>query len=200
VSDAGHGGPSDAGYAVLSAIAARRSISRVRDGEVPPAAIREMLAAAVAAPNHHLTVPWRFVVLAGDARRVVGEAHALAVARAKPDLPAAGLQKEAARLERAPVVIACACAAPERDDPVQAREDRDAVAAGVQNILLAAEARGLAAMWRTGAMVDEPEVHEALELEPGDRIVAFVYVGLPAGPPPERARPRIHPDAVTTWL
>jgi nitroreductase len=200
VSDAGHGGPSDAGYAVLSAIAARRSISRVRDGEIPPAAIREMLAAAVAAPNHHLTVPWRFVVLAGDARRTVGEAHARAVARAKPDLPAAGLEKEAARLERAPVVIACACAAPERDDPVLAREDRDAVAAGVQNLLLAAEARGLAAMWRTGAMVDEPEVHEALELEPGDRIVAFVYVGLPAGPPPERARPRIHPDAVTTWL
>jgi nitroreductase len=191
---------SDAGHEVLVAIAGRRSISRPGDGEVPPEAVRELLAAAVAAPNHHLTEPWRFVVLAGDARRVVGEAHARAVARAKPDLPAAGLEKEAARLERAPVVIACACAAPERDDPVQAREDRDAVAAGVQNILLAAEARGLAAMWRTGAMVDEPEVHEALELEPGDRIVAFVYLGRPAGPPPERARPRIHPDAVTTWL
>jgi nitroreductase len=191
---------SDPGHAVLAAIARRRSINRVGDGEVPRQAIRELLAAAVAAPNHHLTAPWRFVVVTGDARRAVGEAHARAVARRKPDLPAAGLEKEAARLERAPVVIACACAAPERDDPVQAREDRDAVAAGVQNILLAAEARGLAAMWRTGAMVDEPEVWEALELEPGDRIVAFVYIGHPAGPPPERAGPRIHPDAVTTWL
>jgi nitroreductase len=191
---------SDPGHAVLAAIARRRSINRVGDGEVPRQAIRELLAAAVAAPNHHLTAPWRFVVVTGDARRAVGEAHARAVARRKPDLPAAGLEKEAARLERAPAVIACACAAPERGDPVQAREDRDAVAAGVQNILLAAEARGLAAMWRTGAMVDEPEVWEALELEPGDRIVAFVYIGHPAGPPPERAGPRIHPDAVTTWL
>jgi nitroreductase len=200
VTGAGHGGISEAGYAVLSAIAARRSVSRVRDGEIPRAAIRELLAAAVAAPNHHLTVPWRFVVIAGDARRAVGEAHARALARLKPDFPPAGLEKEAGRFERAPVVIACACAAPEGDHPVQAREDRDAVAAGVQNILLAAGARGLAAMWRTGAMVDEPEVWEALELEPGDRIVAFVYVGHPAGPPPERAEPRNHPDAVTTWL
>ena len=72
------------------------------------------------------------------------------------------------------------------DDPVQAREDRDAVAAAIENMLLAAHGTGLGAMWRTGAMVDEPEVREALGLGPGDAIVGFVYVGRPAGPPPER--------------
>ena len=81
------------------------------------------------APNHHLTEPWRFVVLAGDARGAVGEAHARAVARLRPGLPEAGLAKEAARLRRAPVVIACVVR-PSADDPIAAREDRDAVAAG----------------------------------------------------------------------
>jgi nitroreductase len=70
------------------------------------------------------------------------------------------------------------------EDPVQAREDRDAVAAAIENLLLAAHASGLGAMWRTGAMVDEPEVREALGLAPEDAIVAFVYLGWPPEDPP----------------
>ena len=121
---------------LLEAIASRRSVGRVLPDPVPREAVEALLEAAVSAPNHHLTAPWRFVVLAGDARREVGEAHARAVARAKPDLPPAGLAKEAARLERAPVVIAAIALG--ADDPVQAREDRDAVAAAIENMLLAA--------------------------------------------------------------
>ena len=181
---------------LLEAIASRRSVGRVLPEPLPREAVEELLAAAVAAPNHHLTAPWRFVVLAGDARREVGEAHARAVARAKPDLPAEGLAKEAARLERAPVVVAAIVLG--SDDPVQAREDRDAVAAAIQNLLLAAHGAGLGAMWRTGAMVDEPEVREALGLAPGDAVVGFVYLGRPAGPPPDRP-PRPPVGEVAVW-
>jgi len=181
---------------LLEAIASRRSVGRVLPDPVPREAVEVLLEAAVSAPNHHLTAPWRFVVLAGDARREVGEAHARAVARAKPDLPPAGLAKEATRLERAPVVIAAIVLG--THDPVQAREDRDAVAAAIENILLAAHGTGLGAMWRTGVMVDEPEVREALGLGPGDAIVGFVYVGRPAGPPPERP-PRPEVGTVAAW-
>ncbi len=181
---------------LLDAIASRRSLGRVRPDPVPRETVEELLAAAVSAPNHHLTAPWRFVVLAGDARREVGQAHARAVARAKPDLPQAGLEKEAARLERAPVVVAAVVLG--ADDLVRAREDRDAVAAAIENMLLAAHGRGLGAMWRTGEMVNEPEVREALGLGPGDAIVGFVYLGHPAGPPPERP-PRPGIDEVAEW-
>lgn len=183
---------------VRAAILGRRSVGRVAPDPLPRALVAELIDAAVHAPNHHLTHPWRFVALAGDARRAVGEAHARAVARMRPGHPPAGLEKEAARLERAPVVIACAVAgAP--GDPVRAREDRDAVAAGVQNLLLAAHARGLAAIWRTGAMADEPEVRAALGLGEHDALVGMVYVGRPldGAPPPPPARP--HVDAVTDW-
>ena len=122
------------------------------------------------------------MVLAGDARREVGEAHG-AVARAKPDLPPDGLAKEAARPRARP--------GRDRGDrpggggPRAGREDRDAVAPAIENMLLAAHATGLGAMWRTGVMVDEVEVREAW-VGPGDAIVGFVYLGRPAGPPPER--------------
>jgi nitroreductase len=185
-----------AGEAVLAAIHARRSVGRVTPDPVPRELVERVLAAAVRAPNHHLTGPWRFVVLAGAARRELGRAHARAVRRERPQTPPAGLEKEEARLERAPVVIAaCVRAAP---DPVTAREDRDAVAAAVQNMLLAATALGLGAMWRTGAMVDEPEVREALGVEPGGAVVAFVYLGRPAAPSSEPPAPA-RLDEVVEW-
>src|SRR5690242_2990847 len=92
---------------LVATIRSRRSVGRVRPDALPRTLVEEVLADAMTAPNHHLTGPWRFVVLAGDARRALGEVHAQAVARTRPDHPPAGLEKEAARLERAPVVVAC---------------------------------------------------------------------------------------------
>ena len=185
------------GEAVLAAIHARRMVPRVRPDPLPRELVEQLLEAAIRAPNHHLTAPWRFVVLAGDARTALGEAHARAVARERPELPIEGLVKEAARLQRAPVVIVC-IVSPRADDPVTAREDRDAVAAGVQNLLLAAAGRGVGAMWRTGAMADEPEVREHLGLEPSEAIVAFVYLGWPQEPPgPASPRPPL--EGVVRW-
>jgi nitroreductase len=74
-------------------------------------------------------------------------------------------------------------------DPVVAAEDFAATAAAVQNLLLAAHARGLGAIWRTGEMAYRSEIREHLGLERGDRIVAFIYLGRPAMEPPQ-ARPR----------
>lgn len=185
-------------HAVIAAIHGRRSVGKVAPDPLPRELVEELLRAAVAAPNHHLTNPWRFVVLAGAARHAVGEAHARAVARAKPEHPQAGLLKEAARLERAPVVIAVAVAGTE--DHVQAREDRDAVAAAVQNLLLAAHAEGLAAIWRTGVMADEPEVAQALGLADGDALVGMVYLGRPLPGATEPPAPERAPlEAVVRW-
>lgn len=180
----------------MDLLLSRRSIGRVRPDPIPRAAVEELLVAATHAPNHHLTAPWRFVVLTGAARREVGEAHAAAVVRQRPDAGPDVIARESARLERAPVVIACIVRT-DPDDVVQAREDRDAVATAIQNLLLAAHIRGLAAMWRTGAMVDEPEVLAALGLVPGDAIVAFVYLGHASVAPPERERPPL--GAVVEW-
>ena len=185
------------GDAIVANILARRSVGRIAADPVSREQVEELLRAAVRAPNHHLTSPWRFVVIAGEARREIGEAHLRARLRAEPDLSPAAREKEATRLERAPVVIAC-CVHP-GEDPAEAREDRDAVAAGIQNLLLAARARGLATMWRTGAMADEPEVAEALGLGPRDAVVGFVYLGRPMSAGAEAASPRPEPETLTVW-
>ena len=73
------------------------------------------------------------------------------------------------------------------------REDRDAVAAGVQNLLLAATAAGLASHWATGDWMDDPEVKAFAGLAADDQLVALVYLGWPSGEvaPVERPEPPV---------
>src|SRR3954469_23089057 len=54
------------------AIRGRRSIKRFADRPVSRAEIETILDAAVLAPNHRLTSPWRFYVLGPEARAAYG--------------------------------------------------------------------------------------------------------------------------------
>jgi len=168
---------------VLDALATRRSIGNVQ-GDVSDEQIRALIQAAVWAPNHHLTEPWRFVVLRGEARERLGHAWAEVAAnmtRLQGDERETFLRREAAKPTRAPALIVVA--ARTDADPIVAAEDFAATAAGVQNLLLAAQELGLGAMWRTGELAYSPEIKAHLELESSDRIVAIVYVGQPGMKP-----------------
>ena len=54
------------------AISSRRSVRQFSSRVITRAEIERMLDAAVQAPNHRLTQPWRFYVLGPDARRAYG--------------------------------------------------------------------------------------------------------------------------------
>lgn len=182
----------------LRTILSRRSVGRVLDEPIPRDVIEDLIRAAIRAPNHGLTHPWRFIVLEGDARRAAGEAHLAARERLGPPPEDAARAKEASRFERAPVVIVCICHSGSTDATVR-REDRDAVAAGVQNLLLAAAEHGLGAIWRTGVMTDEKELRDHLGLGTDDDVVGFVYVGRPAVREKGDPTRRPEPADVTEW-
>ncbi len=159
----------------------RRSVPRC-DGDVDREQIDVILAAAVRAPNHHLTQPWRFVVLAGDARSELAEAWAAGLERRGKD-PSRVRDK----VLRAPVIV-CVIERPHLDNPkVVDIDEHYAVGAAIQNMLLAAHALGLGAMHRTGATTTLPEVREYLGVRPDELIAGFVYVGRP--PPGDADRP-----------
>jgi nitroreductase len=192
------------GEAFLNFLLSRRSIGRVLPQRPPRQVIEQLLAAACAAPNHHLTRPWRFVVLAGKAREEIGR-HLEAALRARLPDPAsptsvALLAKERTKLLRAPVILVVA-AHPSPDPRILEVEEVAAGAAAVENVLLAAQALGLGAMWRTGETAYDPAVNAALGLDPGDAIVGFVYLGYPdpAQPPPARG-PRAPFEDLTRWV
>jgi nitroreductase len=186
---------------VFDIIKRRRSIGKMMGERPTRRQIERLLEAATHAPNHHKVEPWLFFVLAGDARRELGEVMARALAERWREGPSekaeAMLAKERTKLLRAPVVIVVAAKHP-MQPKVVGIENIEAVAAAVENMLLTAEEMGLACMWRTGDAAYDRYVKQWLGLEPEDAIVAFVYVGFPAIPKLER-----HPTSFeqkTTWL
>ena len=58
------------------ALMTRRSVPKTTDQVPDRATIQKLLDVAVRAPNHHLTQPWRFIVLTGEALVELGDAWA----------------------------------------------------------------------------------------------------------------------------
>jgi hypothetical protein len=58
-------------------------------------------------------------------------------------------------------------------------ENVAAASAACQNILLAAHAQGLGAIWRTGEWARDPKVKEFLGFEADQHLIGFIYVGWP---------------------
>lgn len=181
----------------LEAIRTRHSIAKVKTDPVPRALIEKLLDAAVQAPNHHSTRPWRFVVLTGSGRERLGEAMAQSLKKQKPDLPDSALDIERAKPLRAPLLIAVGME--KSSDPrVLEIEDVCAVAAAVENLLLAAHALGLGAMWRTGKAAEDPLVKQFLGIALDAPLIGFVYVGFPDVHPDFADRPSF--EIRTVWM
>jgi nitroreductase len=73
-----------------------------------------------------------------------------------------------------------------------------AAAAAVQNLLLAAHALGLGAMWRTGTAAFEPKVKAFLGFAPDQHLIGFIYIGYPEGEPKPPQRPSVEDRVV--WI
>ena len=171
---------------VRKAIRERRSIGQFSDRPVPREQIERLLEAAVWAPNHRHTEPWRFHVVAGTAREEMAEA----VAASLDEGPARAARS---KLTRAPAFIVVSQVRQE-EDPILDLEDYAACACATQNLLLTAHAEGLAAKWSTGMLAQYPAAKEYLGLAPIDRIVAYIYLGEAAvetAPAAERGTPQV---------
>ncbi len=155
---------------MLDAIQSRRSRGKMRADAPPRELIEKVLHAAVHAPNHHDTQPWRFFVLANDARAQFGESLAEALKRRVGEMEPSKLDglmlAERAKPMRSPVLIVVGVHSNERD-PMTRREDFQSASAALQNMLLAAESMGLAAIWRTGEGILDAGVKAHFGLESG---------------------------------
>lgn len=184
---------------LFAAIEGRRSVGKVLPDLPDRAAIETILEAGTWAPCHHVTEPWRFVVVAGEERAAFGAVMARSkIARMeRQGRDTAGeLERLTAKALRAPVIIAVGVEPVDAPKVVEI-EEVEAGAAAVQNMLLAAHALGLATVWRTGDPAYDQDVKSYLGLSERAHIIGFVYLGYPAI---ETQRLRRTPAAhVTDW-
>ncbi|MEN8375962.1 MAG: nitroreductase family protein [Gemmatimonadota bacterium] len=183
---------------LFEAIGQRRSIKRFSDREVGRDELARLIGAAIMAPNHRMTQPWRFVLLGPRARvayaRRRGELKARAAAA--DTVRAAVEEKVIAATLGVPAVVAVLSSVDE--DPHVCEEDFAAVWMAIQNLALAATATGLGTHIRTGAVLEDWGVQKIVGAEPGERLCALVYVGEPADTPDPK--PRADAASKTTWL
>lgn len=183
---------------VIELLESRRSIREFTSREVKLDEIDTLLAAAVTAPNHRLTQPWRFYLLGPGARRGLGLALGARKARRVEDPEAAESvrQRTGAEHEAVPCIIAVAIV--EHENPEIREEDYAAGMMAIQNLCLAAVSIGLGTHIKTGAVMQDPAARAAIGVAEGERVIALVNVGEPAAmPAPRRRTPHTE---LTTWV
>jgi nitroreductase len=180
------------------AIQGRRSIRRFTTREVAREEIEAMLDAAVLAPNHRMTQPWRFYVLGPEARHGYGAALGRRKAKRAPDPESARevVTRVAEEHRDLPSMLAVAMTLAEQDEIRE--EDYAATFMAIQNLCLTAHGLGLGTHIRTGAVMDDPDARAAAGVAPGERVVATIHLGEPAEIPPVKSRrPAVE---LTTWV
>ena len=163
---------------VLEAIRTRTSVPPMKMGLPVPSSndLTEILEAGAAAPDHGRLMPFRFLVVEGEARKDLGELFVRAMLKADPAARPADLDKQRANPQRAAVVIAVITRAiPEHKIPVV--EQLSAGAAAMQNMLLAVHAKGFGGKWVTGKNAYDPMVREGIGCQHDEVVTGFLYLG-----------------------
>lgn len=155
------------------------------DRPVERQTIDDLCTLATWAPNHQMTWPWQFAVFTGESRRALGEVAAAAMA-ARGDAEMK-VNKTKTKYLRAPAIVVVGTAVGESD--LQTEENRDAVAAGVQNLLLGATTLGLASFWSSCPKGANDPVAAHCGFPEGAHVTAMVYLGWPARETPQGQRP-----------
>ena len=174
----------------------RRSVRKFLPKSVPQDLILEVLEAAGWAPSAHNSQPWRFIIL-DNANVKADLAKRMADAWAA-DLKNDGLTaEESIRLERmerfanAPVlVLACLTMEGLRKFPDKKRQsyERDlaveSLGAGLENLLLTANASGLGACWYCAPAFCKDIVRKVLKIPESVEPSALIILGYPDESPP----------------
>ncbi|MEP7002610.1 MAG: nitroreductase [bacterium] len=182
----------------LDVLLGRRSIRQFTNKEVSRSDVETMLSAAVAAPNHRLTQPWRFYVLGPQARHAYGLALGNRKVKKIEDPVAADAVRNKVAEEHAALPLMIAVAMVEDANPEIREEDVAATMMAVQNISIAAVTLGLGTHLKTGAVMHDPAARAAAGVPEGERIMAVLNVGEPATVPP--AKERRSAESLTTWV
>ena len=165
----------------IEAILSRRSIRKYKKEALPKELIDELLKAGMNAPSAHNEQPWHFIVI--QDRKVLNEIPKFH--------PYSGMLREAPA-----AIVVCADLRLAEDDKVWWVQD---CSAATENILIAAQAKGLGAVW-LGVYPKEDRVEgvKALLALPQDIIpLSIISIGYPAVKKPYESRyqtSRIHYD------
>ncbi|HWA00284.1 MAG TPA: nitroreductase [Caulobacterales bacterium] len=173
---------------MLNAMALRRSTKIADFAEPGPddAQIAALIRLGARVPDHGKLGPWRFVVIAGEARARAGDKLAELIVN-DDGVDEVRIDFAKKHFLRAPaVVMIVSTAGPHPKIP----EWEQTLSSGAvcMNMLLAAHAMGFAACWLTEWPTYDERARRALGVAENERIAGFIYLGSTAKTATERFR------------
>lgn len=160
----------------IEALLNRSSVPKLGEPIPGDEALQNIYKAAFRAADHGVLRPWRFLLLKGESRQRLGQLFVDAALVDDPKLSEEKILKLRSKPLRAPLIL-ITISSPKEHPKVPAFEQELSAAAATQNMLLAAFAQDIGAMWRTGPMAYHPLVKEGLGLAPNEKVIAFLYLG-----------------------
>ena len=104
------------------------------------------------------------------------------------------IEKTRTKYLRAPIVLVVASAAGKSE--LETEENKYAVAAGIQNMLLLIEALGLTALWSTPATGAQHTITSFCRFDTSDHVLGIIYLGWGTCDAVAHERP----EPIVTWL
>jgi Ca2+-binding EF-hand superfamily protein len=175
---------------VMDALLQRRTVNDFDPSiSVPEGVLRRAVKAAIAAPCHGLTEPWRFIQLGKKTISEIATLNAADLARKDP----AGAELKRKRWTKIPGwCVVTSVRSP--SDSLREREDYAATCCAIQNFLLAMWAEGVGTKWTTGPITRTEQFAKLCEIDlKKEQVVGCIWYGFASGglasvPMPERKR------------
>lgn len=160
----------------LSALHGRVSCPRLIEPAPKGETLRNIQKAAFRAADHGRMRPWRFLMLEGDSKNKLGELFIKAASSKSEELTDKQKQRIASKPLRAPMIM-IVIASLKQNPKVPDIEQIISAGATAQNMITAAYAQGVGAIWRTGDIAYDQIVMDGLGLSENEQIVGFLYLG-----------------------
>ncbi|MEP3856625.1 MAG: nitroreductase family protein [Porticoccus sp.] len=181
----------------LQALHQRVSAPRLSEPAPKGDILANIQRAAFRAADHARMRPWRFLIIEGEGRQALGELFVRSEEQQGAVLSDKARQRIAERPLRAPMVMVV-IASPKENPKVPEIEQWLSAGAAAQNMITAAYAQGIGAVWRTGDYAYDPYVMAGLGLSDAERIIGFLYLGTVQIAPPEAPETAIA-DYFQSW-
>lgn len=170
---------SDLAQTAAALIHARQTIlpKRLESPGPDAAQIEQILLAASAAPDHGQILPWRFVLVPGEARSKLAEVFATALRERDAGATEAEIGRAREKAHRAPLLMLVLVDAQRGDPDIDLFERIVSAGCAVQNMLLMATAMGFGSALTSGKALKSHGLRKLFDLTEGEHALCFVNIG-----------------------
>ena len=159
--------------------------------------MEKVFQAALRAPDHAWVRPSRFIQVSGAGLQKLSDTFVEVAKESFEDLTDDKIEKYKNAPFRAPLIVILVSS--KKDHPKVPRiEQIISTGTAGQNIMLALNALGYGAIWRTGRFAFNEKISERLGLNDDQTIIGYIYIGTPKGK--KKSLPKMNTEEyISVW-